>query len=116
MPEKDRVYKCLNPVGFQPPVELFPLAPRLDTLDGKTIYFSITGEPDITIPLEKRLKADYPNVNWKIKKTYGIVQVELTDEERTSGRIPQALLAGFHAQRLDGHRTDVRKTLEGTAG
>ena len=26
----DRVYKCLNPVGNQPPVDLYPLAPRLD--------------------------------------------------------------------------------------
>ena len=55
MTEKE-VYKCLNPVGFQVPVDTFPLAPRLNTLDGKEIYFSITGEPDITIPLEKKLK------------------------------------------------------------
>ncbi len=81
MAEKDRVYKCLNPVGIQMPVDTFPLAPRLDTLDGKTINFSITGEPDITIPLEKRLKSDYPNVNWTIKKSYTIVQVPLSDEE-----------------------------------
>ncbi len=78
---EDRKYKCLNPVGIQMPVKTFPLAPRLDTLDGKEIYFSITGEPDITIPLEKKLKRDYPNVSWKIKKTYGITPVPLSDEE-----------------------------------
>ena len=33
--------------------------------DGKEIWFSITGEPDITIALERRLKMDYPNVNWR---------------------------------------------------
>ena len=81
MAEKDKVYKCLNPVGIQMPVNTFPLAPRLDTLDGKEICFSICGEPDITIALEKRLKSDYPNVNWKIKKTYGINPVRLSDEE-----------------------------------
>ena len=81
MAEKDRVYKCLNPVGIQLPVKTFPLAPRLDTIDGKEIYISITGEPDITIALEKKLKMDYPNVNWTVKKTYGIAPIELTDEE-----------------------------------
>ena len=82
MAEKE-VYKCINPVGIQIPVNTFPLAPRLNTLDGKEIYFSITGEPDITIPLEKRLKSDYPNVNWKIKKIYaGGTAFELSEEER----------------------------------
>ena len=81
MAEKDRVYKCLSPVGLQTPVETFPLAPRLNTLDGKEVYFSICGEPDITIALEKKLKSDYPNVNWKVKKTYGINPVPLSDEE-----------------------------------
>ncbi len=74
-------YKCLNPSGIQEPVDLYPLAPRLDKLDGKTIHLSICGEPDITIPLEKRLRSDYPQVNWTLKKTYGIAPLELTDEE-----------------------------------
>ena len=81
MAEKDRVYKCLNPVGIEMPVKTFPLAPRLDTLDGKEIYFSITGEPDITIPLEKKLKSNYPNVNWTVKKTYQTAPIPLSDEE-----------------------------------
>ena len=75
-------YKCLNPVGIQEPVDLIPLSPRLDKIDGKTIHLSICGEPDITIPLEKRLKADYPNVNWTVKKTYNIAPIRLTEEER----------------------------------
>ena len=44
---KDKIYKCLNPVGNQDPVDLSPLAPRLNKLDGKTIHLSICGEPDI---------------------------------------------------------------------
>ncbi|MAE11158.1 MAG: hypothetical protein QGI51_06625 [Dehalococcoidales bacterium] len=78
---EDRVYKCLNPVGMTNPVDTFPLAPRLNTLDGKEIYISICGEPDITIPLEKKLKMDYPNVNWKIKKTYTTDPLRLSEEE-----------------------------------
>ena len=77
----ERVYRCLNPAGMQMPVKTYPLAPRLDTLDGKEIWLSITGEPDITIPLERQLKRDYPNVNWRTKKTYMPVQVPLTEEE-----------------------------------
>ena len=81
MAEKDRVYKCLSPVAMQKPVETFPLAPRLDTLDGKTVHLSITGEPDTNIALEKRLKSDYPEVNWTVSKSYTPTPVELTDEE-----------------------------------
>lgn len=78
------IVRCLNPVGIANPVNTFPLAPRLDRLDGKNICLSICGEPDITIPLEKRLKTDYPNVNWTLKKTYGISPVLLSDEEKRS--------------------------------
>lgn len=81
MAEKDKVYKCLNPVGIREPIGLFPLAPRLDTLEGKEIYFSICGEPDITIALEKQFKTDYPDINWKVKKTYGVAPIPLSDEE-----------------------------------
>ena len=67
---KGKTYKFLNPVGTHAPVELYPLAPRLDKnkLDGKTIYVSVGagGEQGLMIPLPKRLQALYPNVNWKV--------------------------------------------------
>ncbi len=92
MPAKERTYKCLNPVGIHQAVETFPLAPRLKTLEGKEIYFSITGEPDITIPLEKKLKMDYPDVNWLTKKTYGIDPLRITEEEaKTADGLIQAV-------------------------
>ena len=78
---KDKVYKCLNPVGIQETVDLRPLAPRLKSIEGKTIHVSITGEPDITIALEKKLKMDYPDVNWTVKKTYSFMPFQMTDEE-----------------------------------
>ncbi len=88
----DKVYKCLNPVGIQGTIETFPLAPRLNTLEGKEIWLSITGEPDITIALERKLKRDYPNINWRQKKTYGIVPVELSAEEmKTADGVIQAI-------------------------
>ena len=82
MVAKDRVYKCLNPLGNQEPVELYPLAPRLKSLDGKTIHLSICGEADIWVPLEKRLKGDFPDTNWTMKKGYTPTPVQLTEEER----------------------------------
>jgi hypothetical protein len=88
----ERKYKCLNPVGIREGVETYALAPRLNTLEGKTIYFSITGEPDITIPLEKKLKMDYPDVNWTTKKTYGIDPLRLSEEEmKTADGLIQAV-------------------------
>ena len=74
--------RCLSPVGIAKPVNTFPLAPRLSGIDDKNICLSICGEPDITIPLEKKLKSDYPNVNWTVKKTYGLDPVRLSEEEK----------------------------------
>ncbi len=92
MAAKDKIYKCLNPVGIQAPIDKFALAPRLDTLSGKEIWFSICGEPDITIALEKRLKSDYPDVNWKTKKTYQTAPIPLSGEEmKTCDAVIQAV-------------------------
>ncbi len=87
-----KIYKCLNPVGNELPVETFPLAPRLDSIDGKTIWLSITGEPDITLPLEKQFKAKYPNVDWKVKRTWSITPIPLTEEEEKTA---DALIMGI---------------------
>jgi hypothetical protein len=68
MAAKDKVYKFLNPVGIQEPVKQYPLAPRLDKLDGKRITLSVGagGEQGILIPLVKKLPVKYPQVNWNI--------------------------------------------------
>jgi len=39
-PEK---FETLNPKGMPPAVQLIPMAPRLDTLDGKTIFLVSDG-------------------------------------------------------------------------
>jgi len=75
-------FKFLNPQGTDEPVETVPLAPRLTSLDGKTIHFCVTGEPDLTIFLERQLKTEYPQVNWTVKKSYTPVPQRLSDEER----------------------------------
>lgn len=74
-------FRFLSPLGIEDEVETIPLAPRLTSLEGKTIHFSITGEPDLTIPLEKQLRQAYPQVNWTVKKSYTPTPVRLTEEE-----------------------------------
>lgn len=86
------IYKCLNPVGIQYPVEFHPLAPRLDTIRGKKIYVTINagGDQDITIPFLKHLETDYPDVDFKIRRKFGF-SAELSDEEMADA---DALIAG----------------------
>ncbi len=85
--------RCISPVGIANVVKTFPLAPRLDKIDGKNICISICGEPDITIALEKKLKNDYTNVNWLLKKTYSLYPIGLTDEEmKTTDAVIQGVL------------------------
>jgi hypothetical protein len=75
------IVRCINPIGIANSINTHGLAPRLKTLNGKNVCLSICGEPDITIPLEKKLKSDYPQVNWTMKKTYGISPMKLSEEE-----------------------------------
>ncbi len=79
---KEKTFKCLNPTGITDPVELSPIAKRLDTLTGKTIHLSLCGEQDIWAYLEKMLKNEYPDTNWTMKKGYTPSPIPLTEEER----------------------------------
>ncbi len=64
----------LNPRGIQPPIRLIPMAPRLDSLDGKTIYIVDTNYP-LTEPfvqeIQKVMAVHYPKTNWVYKKKIG---------------------------------------------
>jgi hypothetical protein len=97
MAEKDKVYKFLNPVGIEEPIEQHPLAPRLDTLEGKNITLSVGagGEQGILIPLVKMLPERYPQVNWNISYAAPHAtkagSVALTEEEQ---KTTDALIRG----------------------
>ena len=64
---QDKTYNAVNPTGIFIPVQTKALSPRLDTLDGKTIYVC-QGEADPVImpALYKMLVKNYP----KTKFTY----------------------------------------------
>jgi hypothetical protein len=56
----------LNPMGQPPPIQAKEMAPRLDTLDGKTIYFVNTGYIGTDRLMEVMtdwFKANYPKTN-----------------------------------------------------
>ena len=56
----------LNPMGTPPPIQAKEMAPRLDTLDGKTIYFVNTGyigTDRLMAVMTDWFKANYPNTN-----------------------------------------------------
>ena len=60
----------LNPMGTPPPITLVPQAPRLNTLDGKTIYFINTGfigTDRLMSVMSDWFKANYPKTNIVLK-------------------------------------------------
>jgi hypothetical protein len=64
----------LNPMGTPPPITLKPQAPRLTTMDGKTIYLINTGYIGTDRFMDeaaKWFKANYPKTNIVIKGSGG---------------------------------------------
>jgi hypothetical protein len=64
----------LNPMGTPPPVQLKSMAPRLGTLEGKTIYFVNTGyigTDRLMAVMTDWFKANYPKTNLVIKRSAG---------------------------------------------
>ena len=64
----------LNPMGTPPPIQAKQMAPRLTTLDGKTIYFVNTGYIGTDRLMEVMtdwFKANYPKTNVVIKRSAG---------------------------------------------
>ncbi len=63
----------VNPRGTLPPIRLVPMAPRLDTLDGKTVYLIIASpfaQPLMPV-LQKLLGEKYPKTIWVLKTKAG---------------------------------------------
>jgi len=56
----------LNPMGTPPPIQMRAMAPRLDTIDGKTIYLVNTGFPNsdhFMAVLQEWFKDNHPKTN-----------------------------------------------------
>ena len=60
----------VNPLGIAPPVKLTAQAPRLDTLDGKTIYLLSNGyhnSENVLYELTDWFKAQYPKTTFEYR-------------------------------------------------
>ena len=62
----------LNPLGTPPPIKLKTMAPRLDTLDGKTIYLvndGFIGSDNLLYEMQDWFKANHPKTTtvYKVK-------------------------------------------------
>jgi len=62
----------LNPRGALPLIRLVPMAPRLDTLDGKTVYLIAASFAVPLMPeLQKVMAEKYPKTTWVLKNKPG---------------------------------------------
>ena len=63
-----------NPLGTPPPIQLKPMAPRLDTLDGKTIYIvddGYIGGDNLLNLMVEWFGENYPNTTALYKRKGG---------------------------------------------
>jgi hypothetical protein len=61
----------LNPLGTPPPIKLKPMAPRLDTLDGKTIYIvddGFVGGINLLTLMKEWFEKNYPKSKIELKR------------------------------------------------
>jgi hypothetical protein len=64
----------LNPLGTPPPIKLKTMAPRLDTLEGKTIYIvddGFVGGDNLLLEIQDWFKANYPKTTVVFKRKGG---------------------------------------------
>ena len=82
---------AMNPQGTPPPIRLIPLAPRLDTLDGKTLYFvdvRYVGGDVFLKEMMSWFSANMPKVRLEFKQKAGAYaenDPRLWDEIRQKG-------------------------------
>ncbi|MDR1728821.1 MAG: hypothetical protein LBT74_13010 [Acidobacteriota bacterium] len=70
----DAKVAVLNPLGQPPPIARVPMAPRLDSLDGKTVYIVDIGFTDthqFFTEMQKLLGERYPKTKWEVRTKTG---------------------------------------------
>ena len=64
----------LNPLGQPPPIDRIPMAPRIDNLEGKTIYIvdiAFTDTHQLFTEMQKLLSEKYPRTKWEVRTKAG---------------------------------------------
>ncbi len=73
-PAQEPKITVYNPLGQPPAIARVPMAPRLDSLDGKTIYIVDIGFTDthqFFIEMQKLLGERYPKTTWVVRTKAG---------------------------------------------
>ena len=89
-PDQQKIV-VLNPEGQPPQTPLIPMAPRLDRLEGKTIYIVDARYPlthQLFEEMGKVFSERYPNTNWIVREkagTYMDDDPELWEEIKAKG-------------------------------
>jgi len=91
IPASEQLITVHNPSGNPPPIELVPMAPRLDTLDGKTIYIVDVGFTDthqLFTEMASIMGEKYPKTKFEVRTkagTYFDNDPALWDEVKAKG-------------------------------
>lgn len=97
-PAAEPVYKVLSPLG-ESTAKTTAMAPRLDTLDGKTVcmVWNYAFKADVTLPaIAEALKKQYPGI--KIVPYTAMPLAPLPEAPGTPKRESEALQAAYKAQ------------------
>lgn len=73
-PAQEPVVTVLNPLGQPPAIIRVPMAPRIDSLEGKTFYIVDIGFTDthqLFTEMQKLLAEKYPQTTWIVRKKIG---------------------------------------------
>ena len=73
-PAQEPKITVLNPIGQPPAIARVPMAPRLDSLDGKTIYIVDIGFTDthqLFTEMQSLLSQRYPKTTWVVRTKIG---------------------------------------------
>lgn len=73
-PAQEPKITVYNPLGQPPAIARVPMAPRLDSLDGKTIYIVDIGFTDthqFFTEMQKLLGERYPKTTWVVRTKAG---------------------------------------------
>ena len=88
-----------NPMGTPPPIQMKTMAPRLDTLDGKTIYLVNTGFPNsdnFMAVMQEWFKDNHPKTNTVIIRSQGMGNLTAESREEIKAKADAVLFGLGH--------------------
>ena len=74
LPAQEPKITVLNPLGQPPPIDKIPMAPRIDNLEGKTVYIvdiAFTDTHQLFTEMQKLLSERYPKTKWEVRIKIG---------------------------------------------